>query len=83
MNLEDKYIIAGFGALSSVIVYLWRHMATATQRTEKKLDACEAKHDARDIEHRALIERVARVEGRHEGIEALADRVLAAIVSKK
>lgn len=69
-------LLGGLGVCSTVIIHLWQRLTKVQTAMELKLQHCEERHEVSDQTVLALSVKVAKIEGREEGINELAKAIL-------
>ena len=81
--MENSVILTALGALTSAIGYLWRANLNNHKGTLVKLEECEKRDEKNQGAMLTLTEKVGRLEGRQEGVEALSRSVLREIADAR
>ena len=74
------YLLTAVASLSGVIAFLYLRLDKSTReaekRLQKKLDTCEEQHHKTHEDMLAVMSKIGKLEGRRQGIQELADKVL-------
>lgn len=76
-------ITAAVSGLATAIGYLWRANANNHRGTQVKLEACEKRDEKSQSVMLVMTEKLGKLEGRQEGVEALARSVLREIGDRR
>lgn len=82
-TMMDSIILPAFGALATALTYLWRIIHKGHRDTSEKLLKCEQGHVISNEKMLLMAEKVGKLEGRQEGVEALSRSVLREISNSK
>ena len=79
----QEYIVPAAVAMVAVIIGLWNEVRKDLKHTKQWAERCEEKHEETRGKVVELTEKVGRVEGRIEGVEWMANKVIEEVLEGK